>query len=172
MYELNLLLFILIVINMVTNYLLIYNYLSDLFLNQLRTIRCWSCSSPRRLGFHVTRLGTISVWPLRGRSRGRDCGLRLITQSPLAADIGTSYQSMQTVERKIVKRGRSKSYACAYGEKKTPRTSTSSTASSPSSPTSATSVNSNALNFVQYRPNQLTTPDTIDYTFKVSGLQS
>ncbi|XP_008483002.1 ras-related protein Rab-26-like, partial [Diaphorina citri] len=71
---------------------------------------------------------------------------------------------MQTIERKIVKRGRSKSYACAYaGAPNTPRTSTSSTASSPSSPTS---INSNS-HLVHYRPNQLNPPDVVDFTFKL-----
>uniref|UniRef100_A0A8D8Q275 Ras-related protein Rab-26 n=1 Tax=Cacopsylla melanoneura TaxID=428564 RepID=A0A8D8Q275_9HEMI len=71
---------------------------------------------------------------------------------------------MQTVERKIVKRGRSKSYACAYGgTQNTPRTSTSSTASSPSSPTS---TGSNSHLVQQYRTNPLSPPETIDFTFK------
>uniref|UniRef100_A0A8D9E0J4 Ras-related protein Rab-26 n=1 Tax=Cacopsylla melanoneura TaxID=428564 RepID=A0A8D9E0J4_9HEMI len=71
---------------------------------------------------------------------------------------------MQTVERKIVKRGRSKSYACAYGgTQNTPRTSTSSTASSPSSPTS---TGSNSHLVQHYRTNPLSPPETIDFTFK------
>uniref|UniRef100_A0A8D9DZV4 small monomeric GTPase n=2 Tax=Cacopsylla melanoneura TaxID=428564 RepID=A0A8D9DZV4_9HEMI len=72
---------------------------------------------------------------------------------------------MQTVERKIVKRGRSKSYACAYGgTQNTPRTSTSSTASSPSSPTS---TGSNSHLVQHYRTNPLSPPETIDFTFKL-----